>query len=252
MVKVDVSQALRGLTADLVGAEKQVKFATRVALTRTAKKAALAEVKEMRDVFRNPTPYTLNSLFVRPATSKRLAAEVKLKDEATKAVPASRFLAPQISGGQRQQKRFERALQSVGAMPDGYRAVPASGAKIDSYGNMSRAQIVQILAFFRAFPEVGYKANMTTAKREKLAKGTKRKLGFSYFVGTPGDRLPLGIYQRTALYGGTAIKPVLIFVRSAMYTQRLDFQYVVDQVVKAEFSGEFNYAFVEAKRTANP
>jgi hypothetical protein len=252
MAGIDVSQAIRGLSDHVTGAQKQVKFATRVALTRTAQKAALAEVKEMRDVFRNPTPYTLNSLFVRPATSTRLNAEVKLKDEATKATPASRFLAPQISGGQRQQKRFERALQSVGAMPEGYRAVPASGAKVDSYGNMSRGQIVQILAFFRAFPEMGYKANMTKEGRAKMAKGTKRRAGFSYFAGSPGNRLPLGIYQRSALYGGSAIKPVLIFVRSAIYSERFDFEYVVEQVVKAEFSGEFNRAFAEALRSGRP
>lgn len=247
---VNVRDAIAQLTATSSASQKQIQFATRVALTRTAQLAKVAEEKEMRDVFRSPTPYTLNSVFVQPATSTRLSATVKLKDDATKATPASKFLAAQVSGGQRAQKRFERALQSVGAMPTGYRAVPGKAAQLDSYGNMSRGQIVQILAFFRAFPEMGYKANMTDKGRARLARGTKKKQGFAYFVGRPGDRLPLGIYQRVSFARGTAIKPVLIFVRSTMYEAIFDFEYVAEQVVNAEFGTEFAKAYVEAERTA--
>lgn len=247
---IDVREAVSSLAALGVAGPKQVMFATRVALTRTAKLAADAEVHEMRDVFRNPTPYTLSSVFVQPATSTRLSATVKLKDDATKATPASKFLAAQVSGGQRARKRFERALEAVGAMPAGFRAVPGKAAKLDSYGNMSRGQIIQILAFFRAFPEMGYKANMTDKGRGRLARGTKKVQGFAYFVGRPGDRLPLGIYQRVSFARGTAIKPVLIFVRSTMYEAIFDFEYVAEQVVNAEFSNEFAKAYVEAERTA--
>ncbi|MFS2004624.1 hypothetical protein ACEN9F_13460 [Duganella sp. CT11-25] len=247
---VNVQEAIASITALCTAGPKQVTFATRVALTRTAKRAADAEVKEMRDVFRNPTPYTLGGVYVLPATSNRLQAEVKLKDDATKAVPAARYLAAQVSGGQRQLKRFERALQSVGAMPNGFRAVPGQGAKLDGFGNMSRGQIVQILAFFRAFPEMGYKANMTDKGRARLARGSKRQQGFAYFVGSPGDRLPLGIYQRTRFYGGDAIKPVMLFVRSAVYEAIYDFEYVVEQTVKNEFAGEFAKAYIQAIETA--
>ncbi|NGZ86424.1 hypothetical protein [Duganella aceris] len=247
---IDVRQAIVGLTSTVVGGQKQVRFATRVALTRTAKRAELAEVREMRDVFRNPTPFTLSSTFTRPATTTRLEAEVKLKDDSTKAVPASKFLAAQVSGGQRKLKRFEVALTAAGVMPVGYRAVPGQGAKVDNYGNMSRGQIVQILAFFRAFPEMGYKANMTDKGKARLARGSKRVQGFVYFVGTPGDRLPFGVYQRINFNGGTAIKPVLLFVRSALYQPIFDFKYVVEQTVKTDFDGEFTRAFREAQETA--
>lgn len=247
---IDVRDAVTQLTANMAGLKKQIDFASRVAVTRTAQLAAIDEQKEMRDVFRSPTPYTLNSLFVQPATKTRPSAMVKLKDEATKATPAAKFLAAQISGGQRKQKKFERALEAAGVMPVGYRAVPGSGAKVDAYGNMSRGQIVQILAFFRAFPEMGYKANMTTAGRAQMAKGTKKAAGFTYFVGRPGDRLPLGIYQRTRFAAGSAVRPVLIFVRSAVYQPTLDFEYVVEQTVKREFAGLFAKAFEEAMRTA--
>jgi hypothetical protein len=247
---INVRGAIDSIVSQTNAGQRQVKFATRLALTRTAQVAAKAEVKEMRDVFRNPTPYALNSVFVLPATANRLSATVKLKDEATKATPAVKFLSPQVSGGQRRLKRFEKALTAVGAMPVGYRAVPGKGAKMDSYGNMSRGQIVQILAFFRAFPEMGYKANMTAAGRARLARGTRRTQGFAYFVGSPGDRMPLGVYQRVAMAGGSALKPVLLFVRSAVYQPVFDFEYVVEQAVKTGFASEFEKAFAEAKRTA--
>jgi hypothetical protein len=249
-MSIDVSAAIAAMTQHTTAEKKQVLFATRVALTRTGQKAMVAEQKEMRDIFKNPTPYTMSSLYLRPATSTNLSAEVKLKDFAAKATPASKFLAAQLKGGTRAPKRFERALQAIGALPTGYRVVPGAGAKMDSYGNMSSGQIVQILAFFRAFPEAGYKANMTAATKARLARGTKKKLGFSYFVGRPGDRLPLGIYQRVAFGHGSAIKPVMIFVRSALYEAIFDFEYVAGKVVETEFGDEFARAYIEAKRTA--
>lgn len=247
---IDVRDAIAVLTRHTIGEQKQVRFATRVALTRTGQKVVVAQQKEMRDIFKNPTPYTMSSLYLRPATSANLSAEVKLKDFAAKATPASKFLAAQLKGGQRSAKRFERALQSIGALPPGYRVVPGAGAKMDAYGNMSTGQIVQILAFFRAFPEAGYKANMTAATKARLARGTKKRPGFAYFVGRPGSRLPLGIYQRVAFGHGSAIKPVMIFVRSAAYQKIFDFEYVADRTVQAEFPSEFARAFIEAERTA--
>lgn len=247
---IDVRDAIAAMTRDIHGAEKQVKFATRVALTRTGQKVLLAEQKEMRDIFNRPTPYTLSSLYLRPATGSDLSAEVKLKDFAAKATPASKFLAAQLKGGLRSAKRFERALQAIGALPPGYRVVPGAGAKMDAYGNISSGQIVQILSFFRAFPEAGYKANMTAATKARLARGTKKKLGFTYFVGRPGDRLPLGIYQRVAFGHGSAIKPVMIFVRSAVYQAIFDFEYVAKRTIEAEFGAEFARAYVEAAGSA--
>jgi len=247
---INVRDAVAQLSAICTAGQKQVQFATRVALTRTAGKVKDAEVHEMRDVFRNPTPYTLSSVFVLPATNNRLSATVLLKDEATKAVPAAKFLKAQIDGGQRGLKRFERALIAARVMPADYRAVPGSAAKLDSFGNMNRGQIVQILSFFRAFPEMGYKANMTDAGRARLARGKRGQQGFVYFVGRPGNRLPLGIYQRIKFGHGSAVKPVLIFVRSAVYEAIFDFSYVAEDVVAREFGDEFAKAYIEAAGSA--
>ncbi len=252
-MKIDVRGAIDVLSKHATGGQKQVKFATRVALTRTGQKVKAAEEHEMRDVFRNPTPFTMSSLFLKPATATNLVAEVKIKDFAGKGTPASVFLAAQIKGGTRGQKRFERALQSIGALPSGYRVVPGAGAKMDAYGNMNRGQIVQILSYFKAFPDAanaGYAANMTDKRKASLARGTAKKQGFAYFVGRPGDRLPLGIYQRLNFARGTAIRPVMIFVSSVTYEPIFDFEYVANRVIDAEFGGEFARAYLEAKVTA--
>lgn len=225
---------------------KQLPFAAAVALNRTAYKAKPAEEREMRDVFDRPTPYTLSSVFVKRATKSNLNAVISLKDVASKGTPAAVFLLPQITGGTRPMKRFEKALQSIGVLPEGYRVMPGSGATLDAYGNLSRGQIVQILSYFKAFPDAGYKPNITVDRKLSLAKGSKRKLGYIYFVGSPGARLPLGIWQRVQLAGGYAIKPVLIFVRSAKYRPTLDFIRVGELTAKSDLGDELRQALEEA------
>jgi hypothetical protein len=255
MISIGISSNVQDTIRQLNARRDQVPFATAVALTRTAVKVKDAEYKEMVDVFDRPTPYTLNSLYAKGATKQNLEAVVWLKYDTSKGTPADKYLTPEISGGQRRLKRFERALRSVGALPDGYFAVPGAAAKMDAYGNMATSQIVQILSYFRAFrPEIGYHgflSNITDKRKAKLARGTKRQLGFEYFVGSPGDRLPLGVWQRFGFARGSAIKPILIFVKSAHYPIRLDFGYVAQQTVNREFSGEFQRALAEATASAH-
>lgn len=249
-MKVTVRHDFSRLLAEVRGMEKQVPFATALALTRTAQRVKEAEEKEMKDVFDRPTPYTMQSVFMRPATKSSQEAVVWLKDFGGKGTPAVKFLIAQIQGGTRRPKRFEKALEAAGVMPSGYRAVPGEAAKLDMFGNMDRGQIVQILAFFKAFPEAGYKANMSDKRRKSMARGSKTQQGYSYFVGRPGDRLPLGVWQRFRLAHGSSIKPVMIFVPNAAYKAVFDFFYVGKTVFEKHFHTEFRRAMEEAMRTA--
>lgn len=248
-VRTDIDSTIRAL--DAVGSN-QIPFATAKALTATAGLVREAEYREMRDVFDRPTPYTLNSLFVKPATKQSLTATVWLKDVAGKrGTPAAAYLSPDIAGGARVLKPFELMLRTAGVLPSSYYAVPGSGATIDAYGNMSRGQINQILAYFRAFPQTGYLANTTDKKRAALARGTKKRIGFEYFVGQPGNgELPLGVWQRFNLAHGSAIKPILIFVDHATYKAIYDFAYTAESTVEREFPGQFKAALAEALATA--
>lgn len=250
-ITVDVSKAVGDLSAKLGAfANRQVPYAAALALTRTAQDAQQAELREMRDVFDRPTPWTMSGTYVRPATRTNLQASVGLKDFAGKGIPAATFLAPQIAGGARRLKRFESALKAAGHLPDDFRVVPGSGAQLDAYGNIKPSQIVEILSYLRAFPEAGYRANMTDRRRQRLARGSKTKQGFTYFIGRPGDRGPLGVWKRYAFARGTAVRPILIFVRQAYYRAVFDFEYVATTTATRAFPVQFETALAEAMRTA--
>jgi hypothetical protein len=252
MITVDVSKTVAELT-DKLGrlAYVQMPFAASVALNKTADDIQRREVSEMRNVFDRPTQYILNSVVVKKSTKQTLRAEIGLKDRGA-GVPASKYLAAHIGGGSRRPKRFESALRAAGHLPGDLRAVPGAGAKIDQYGNMATSQMNQILSFFRAFPEAakGARQNMTDRKRQRLAKGTKSQRGFEYFIGRPGGRSPLGVYQRISFARGYAIKPVLIFVRQARYKAIFDFKTVAQETVLRDFGWHFEKALADAMRTA--
>lgn len=251
MLTVDVSATMAEMNAKLGDlTRRQFPYAAALALTRTAQEIQKREVHEMRDVFDRPTSYTLSSTFIKPATKAHLEATVGLKDFSGKGIPASKFLAAQITGGSRRLKRFERALKAVGHLPDDYRVVPGNGAQLDVHGNIKPSQIVQILSYFQAFPEAGYRANMSQRRRRRLARGTKVKQGFEYFIGRPGDRLPLGVWQRTAFARGTAIKLVFMFVRQANYEAVFDFEHVAVTTATRAFLPNFRSALTEAMHTA--
>jgi len=249
MIKLEL-KGMEALQRELADLGKQMPFAASRGLNLIGKRIQEAQVHEMRDIFDRPTPYTLSALRLKPATRSNLVAEVKFKDEATKAIAADKFLAAQVTGGERRAKRFERALQAVGAMPQGMRAVPGKFAELDAYGNMKPSQIVQILSWFKAFPETGYRANMNDKGRARLAKGSKKKniMGYAYFSGRINGQL--GVWKRIGFALGSAVRPVLIFVESTLYEPRYDFEYVARLTFDREGEGLMRQAIDEAMRTA--
>lgn len=230
-------------------AREQVPYATALALTKTAQAAQAATRAEMTRVFDRPTPFTLASTFIRPATKSRLEAQVFLKDLDNKGGGSARTrLAPQVYGGTRRWKRMEGLLMRTGLMAPGEVAVPGEAAKLDAYGNMSRGQLVQILSWFQAFPESGYKANTTREGRSRLARGSKTRRGVRYFFRR--DRPGRGVYQATRTAWGSAIKPVLMFAARPAYSARFDMPGVVERVARQQFRGWFASAAEEAMRSA--
>ena len=251
-MKVDlVVRGLEQLQKQLAVADKQLRFAAATALTATAKATESAMREEMRTQFDRPTPYTLNSLRTLPATKEKLVATVKLKDDASKNVPAADALRHQVVGqtGQRAWKRSEGALRRIGLLGNGEMVVPGEAATLDAYGNMSRGQIVQILAYFSAFGEQGYKANTTAGARRKKAAGRiGKRYGKRYYY--KRDKPGRGIYEATATGFGSSIKPVLMFVRRGNYQPRLDFKRVADSVYAETFERVFAEKLEHALRTA--
>jgi len=196
-------------------------------------------------VFDRPTPFTLNSLYLRGATPARLEARVWFKDLRFR----EHYLVPQVHGGDRPLKRFEKYLQRNGWMPAGMYAVPGERADLDAYGNMSRGQIVKILSALRALPETGYLANRSTASAARRAKSKRRKALTNYFVGSPNPGAPAGVWERVGLKG---LRPILIFVRAPRYRARFYFYVIANRVAQREFPALMERALQRAASSAAP
>lgn len=207
-----------------------------LAINRTAYQAQKAEQDEIRARFDRPTPFTVNSLTVIPAKPNSLSAEVVFKDYLRN--PGDRhYLEPSVYGGGRPQKPFERRL-SKRLLPAGWFTVPGPGAKLDAFGNMSRGQLVQILAVLGALPTANAGQGFQGAQTARSKKRNKR-IG-DYFASTPffqfshkGKCLPFGIYQR--LSQGRRVRAVLLFVRTTTYRARFPFFEVGRTVANANF-----------------
>ncbi len=217
-------------------------------------------VDEMESVFDRPTSFTLNSMNVVEAKETQLQSIVTPKDP-MRLNPGQHYLNPQVEGGQRWFKKFEAKLYKKGILPAGYFTVPsAAGAKFDSFGNMSKGQIVQILSYFDTFGDAGFRSNMGQKGRAKLAKSTRNKLGYAYFSIQPGSRSRHhpGIYMRITLHDGqgqgssTVIRPVLLFVRTANYKRRLDIGRIADDTYDKYFEMYFTGNLQHAVNAALP
>lgn len=219
-----------------------------LASNRAAFAVQSVQKSEIRRRFDRPIPYTLNAVTVIQATDKRPTAEITFKDYLQN--PGDRhYLEPNVYGGTRPHKPFERRLARL--MPQGWFAVPAIGARLDAYGNMSRGQIVQILSVLGGLPTAGAGKGFQGAQTARSKKrNTKPR---DYFASTPffqfshrGKALPFGIYQR--LNRGRRVRPVLLFVRSVTYRARYPFFDISRNAAQRVFPDAFNRAVAQLRQ----
>lgn len=233
---------------------KQVEFTAALTLTMTGQDAKAAVEREMEAVFDRPTPFTRRGFRLFPATRQRLEARLVFRHDFGRD-----YLHPQVLGGERKLKAFERSLQRVGVLPRGMQAVPGSAAQIDQFGNMARSQIVQLISYFQAFSEQGYRANMTDKRKAQIAKRGRTDQGYAtiggveYFVVSRTrtvrgreQTLPEGIWSRSGVHGAI-VKPVVIFVRRSGYAKRLRFFEVVADVIERRLPINFQNAWGRAQ-----
>jgi hypothetical protein len=242
-VQADISGALRKLKL----AQSQVKYATAVALTRTAKVVEAELQREITKSFNNPTPFTQRALRTQPATKARLTARVFVKDYASKGNAASKWLLPGVEGGQRNTKGFERLLQRAGVMPSGWYAMPTKYIARDAYGNVPAGVVVKILSQLQASrdPSVNEKSAAKKKRNRKMRAGR-------YFAIQPGrSHLPPGIYERVSFAFGAAVKPMFIYTsKRPTYKRRFKFYERGQDLAKREFPGQFELAARMAMATA--
>lgn len=225
--------------------ERRIAATIATALTRTAVEVRNAVQEDLPKVFDRPTPYTIKQLRYVAATAQKPVAAVgfnveAIQDEFGKVIryrqavsgetPAEKYLNPNITGGQRSVKRFEKAMQAAGYMPAGWYAVPGKGARLDAFGNVSRGQIIQVLSQLRVTLLAGSTRNLPQVQgNERKVIRALKKAGGRYFVIKPGaKRGTPGVYQRD--FYSEVLTPIFIFVKSASYRPRFDFDGIAGRI----------------------
>ena len=236
MIDVSIRTDIAKLEAqlDAVG-RKELPFALALGATRTAQIVQREIRDEMERVFENPTRWTMNSLYLRAAKKRDTppSARVWFKDFAPKGTPAGKYLRPEVFGGQRNQKRSERALQARGIMSPGQWALPGREAPRDKYGNLRKSNIVAMLSALKAQHDPYQNETETSGNRKRRGKATR------YFVWRDKEGQALGIMMRR----GQKVIPFMVFTRDKPdYEQRLDFFGIAERVTKANYDREFGKA----------
>lgn len=231
---------------------KQWQFTTALALTKTAQRVELAERTEMRRVFDRPTPFTLNSLRVQPATKQKLEARVWFKDP-PKLTETQHYLLPDVYGGERRHKNLEAQLWRMGFLSHGTFLVPASGAPLDAFGNVPRGLYQQVLSQLRA--QRDSKNNETAKSKARNLRQFKERFFYARRGNT--SRLHPGIWVRSYrgsslgfAFSSTTVSPVFLETKAPHYSQVFDFFGVAQRVSERMFPQEFEHAAERTVRTA--
>ncbi|ABM37567.1 hypothetical protein [Polaromonas naphthalenivorans] len=222
---------------------EQLRAAFAKAINDTAFQLRRGVQDEMRRVFDRPTPYILSSPRVVMATPARLTASVLPTYMGGKGIDPQKILQAQEFGGPRRDKRSEAAFRRAGILPRGYYlAIPKTPypGSDDGRGNLRGPFLVQLITYFQASGEQGYKANMTDKRKRSIHKGTAKTAGRRYFV-TYGhlrsgktQHLAPGIWAAQGAYG-VDIRPVVMFVRTPNYKPLMSMERVAQAVNVQEY-----------------
>ena len=206
---------------------KELKFAAVVSLTRTAQDIKAGAVQKMKDVFDRPTPWTLNSLAVKPATKQDPIAYVRKKEFGVNS--AGHILGPHIDGTTRGKRRSEQAL--------GEWVVTGKNMPTDKYGNLTAATYTKILSQLKVTSDATQRA--TSSTRSKRSRKNE-----AYFK--QGNV----IYQRK----GKTILPALILTRPPKYRKTFPYfetgQATFDRVFPTHFNPAVERAIQAAVRNS--
>lgn len=222
--------------------ETGIKQAASAAINDAAFKGRKAVQDEMKSVFKSPTPYILNSVFVTKATPNSLTATVAPKMMPGGGVDPQKILRAEAQGGPRRDKRSEKLLRSAGLLPSGYQTAappdPYPGSQ-DGRGNMKGTFLAKLISYFQGFSNAGgFRKNMGQKRKTKMAT---QPSGVVFFVSTGqrgaggANHLPPGIWARPST-PGARMQLVLLFVKNPSYAPRLRMDAIVQ---KAQLQAEF-------------
>jgi hypothetical protein len=219
-----IKDAINKLSNDAANIER----ATIRGINNTARNCRLELKNTMQEVFDRPTPYTLNSIYVQFANKEKPYAAIFIKDMATKGTAPSKYLDPEIKGGVRHQKAFEKLLQEAGRIKGKY-LLPFK-ATLDRYGNVKASTIQQVLSGLQAQRD----GNQNSPSPGKGYKGTRsaRKVPYRYSVVERNGKQMIFQFSK-----GHAV-PLFMTADSVSYRKRFDFYMVADKFINANLKKE--------------
>lgn len=233
-MQIRVETNIPQLRRQLGIAEKQVRFAIAVALTKTAQDVQREAPGQMERDLDRPTDFTKRGLYIQAARRDNLVSVVGFKDRQAK------YMVRQIEGG------------TYRPGPGGIR-LPGD-VKLNAFGNIPRGLIDKLKA---------------AAKDGSLGKAVARRLGANgdrrknaapvqLFLGKPQGKgwedAPMGIWRRippSTPAGRGKLVPVIVFEDTpATYEPRFDFLKLGQRIVAERFGGHLKTALANAMRTA--
>lgn len=234
--------------------EKALKEAARIgkqASVRALNDAAFNTRKHLQEQmdsrFDKPTKFIKNSILYKKANSadEKPLSKVYVADEPIgKGTNPTNVMIPEIQGGFRKYKRFEKALRYKNILPPKMYSVPGDDAKLDQHGNINGAWIVRILSTLQAFSEVGYLANETV--RSRMAK--KKALDLFVVKEYKENQLAPGIYQRV----GKKVKQLIKFVTTPKYKSRFPYYKIASEFFDKNLIKQINYQLAKRGGSAGP
>lgn len=251
------TKGLDSLRLEMAGLGRKIKTATIAALNSAAFVGAKETSEAIGKTFDRPTPWVKGSVRYVKARKDRVEASIDFDAWGNKTnVTAGKVLHAEIFGGIRKNKRHEVALQRVGILPAGMHIAPGPAAKKDAYGNMSSAQIVQVISWFQGFEKFsGARQNMTDKTKMKIMAGRKikgvKQRGFELFaLSERVGKLHPGIYIRKDYSSAEASKvshlshggaaAIMYFIKPTTYKKRFDFYGIADKAARKEFDRAFS------------
>lgn len=238
---MQITSNLDHIIAETRKLHPQFRFAAAVALTRTAKDAERALYSEMGRVWNAPTPFSLRSLFTKPATKADLTASVEIKDQ----FPSKAMLSPdetyrhQYEGGRRRRKASELWFERAGLISSSESLAPSAGIRLDAYGNISRGMLMQIISQLR----LGLDPYQWKSKSRRSTANRKRS---GEFFWSRGGHLSRGVWMRR----GRGVIQVLKPVPHHTYSVRMDMDRISTAVFDAKFLPRLDAEFASALASA--
>jgi hypothetical protein len=250
---LEITVDTREIISTLDAAPGQYRYAATQGINMTAYDVRDGVKKEMPSVFDRPTPFTVNSLKVYAAKQSDLKAEINFKGK-----PSDHYLRPEVFGGPRPMKMFEKRLGSF--------LIPGKEAPLDRYGNVSAGQINRIMSILGQAREGQNRTEGSAKRKMRTLSGYKE---FVVINGNVYERVPVagkgisakakkglkpGAYQKGADGGTVKASGLKLWFfkpkKNPTYKIRLKYSEISRRIIDERLAGNIRKAIAMAFKRA--